>query len=90
MGWLRDLMRSRVPPIRSFDALARLALARPDWPPTVRPKPRSLGALFSRLDREAGLEWLDDREQVRTVLAGVRDIDPIRDTGKSELPHPLL
>jgi hypothetical protein len=69
MGWLRDLMRARQPPIRSFDALARAAIARPDWPSGSRLQPRSLAALLSRLDRDVGLEWLREREQIQTLLA---------------------
>lgn len=69
MGWLRDLMEASVPPFRSFGALARRALESPDWPTGTSPQPRSLAALFSKLDRRIELEWLADRPAVQRVLA---------------------
>ncbi|HEY6729152.1 MAG TPA: hypothetical protein VI197_34315, partial [Polyangiaceae bacterium] len=69
MGWLRDLMEASSPPFRSFGALARRALASPDWPAGTAPQPRSLAALFSKLDRRIELEWLADRPAVQRVLA---------------------
>jgi len=69
MGWLRDLMEAATPPFRSFGALARRALASPGWPAGTAPQPRSLAALFSKLDRRLELEWLGDRPDVQRVLA---------------------
>lgn len=69
MGWLRELMRSADPPVRSFGELARAAVASDEWPATVQSQPRSLAALFSKLDREQELEWLADRTDVQHVLA---------------------
>ena len=69
MGWLRDLMGAVQPPIRSFGALARAALASPDWPADTRVQPRSLAAIFSKLDHDQELAWLEDRAAVQQVLA---------------------
>src|SRR5688572_5751989 len=69
MGWLRDLMEASTPPFRSFGALARRVLESPDWPADTAPQPRSLAALFSKLDRRIELEWLGDRPAVQRVLA---------------------
>lgn len=67
MGWLRDLMQAAE--MGSFGALARAALAHPNWPSEVRPQPRSLATMFSRFDRGIELEWLSDRPAVQQVLA---------------------
>jgi hypothetical protein len=56
---------------RSLGALARAALAHPDWPADSRPQARSLAALLSKLDRGIELEWLADRPGVQEVLAEV-------------------
>jgi hypothetical protein len=64
-------MRAADPPLRSYDALARASLARPSWPDRVRPQPRSLAAVFSKLDRNLELDWLAEREEVQRVLADV-------------------
>lgn len=69
MGWLRDLMTAARPPVRSFGELARRALAHPDWPKGSVPQPRSLAALFSKLDRDQELDWLADRQAVQQILA---------------------
>ncbi len=69
MGWLRDLMSSANPPVRSYGVLARQVLAAPDWPDISRPQPRSLAALFSKFDRNQELDWLTERPQVQMVLA---------------------
>lgn len=69
MGWLRDLMGAAQPPIRSFGALARAALASPDWPADSRVQARSLAAIFSKLDHDQELAWLEDRAAVQQVLA---------------------
>ncbi len=69
MGWLRDLMMASRPPVRSFGALARAALASPDWPADTRIQPRSLASIFSKLDHDQELAWLEDRPAVQQVLA---------------------
>lgn len=69
VGWLRDLMKAARPPVRSFGELARQALAHPDWPKGSVPQPRSLAALFSKLDRDQELDWLADRQGVQQILA---------------------
>lgn len=63
------MMDASSPPFRSFGALARRALASPDWPAGTTPQARSLAALFSKLDRRIELEWLGDRPAVQRVLA---------------------
>ena len=55
MGWLRELMASRDPPVRSFGSLARAALDYPSWPESVSAQPRSLAAVLSKLDRDQEL-----------------------------------
>ncbi|MCA9596997.1 MAG: hypothetical protein KC776_26965 [Myxococcales bacterium] len=69
MGWLRELMASRDPPVRSFGSLARAALDHPSWPESVSAQPRSLAAVLSKLDRDQELEWLADRPDAQRVLA---------------------
>jgi hypothetical protein len=69
MGWLRDLMLSAQPPYRSFGALARASIAHAAWPGSVRAQPRSLATIYSKLDRDADLEWLSDRVDVQRVLS---------------------
>src|SRR5689334_19349209 len=76
MGWLRDSMRQGRAPRRSFGAVARAALAHPAWPKESRPQPRSLAALFSKLDRGLELQWLADRPAVQAVLAEVIGAPP--------------
>jgi hypothetical protein len=71
MGWLRELINSSSTGIRSYEALARTALKHPGWPAASRPRPRSLAALFGKLDRGQELEWLADRGAVQQVLADV-------------------
>ncbi len=71
MGWLRDLMATANPPVPSFGALARAALADPDWPEGSRPQPRSLEALLGKLDRGLELGWLAERPAERKCLARV-------------------
>lgn len=67
MGWLRDMMAEAG--LRSFGELARRALANPDWPNDSRAQPRSLEAIFGRLDRREDLDWLSDRPGVQQVLS---------------------
>lgn len=69
MGWLRQMMASASPAFRSYDALAEAALEDPSWPSEYQPQPRSLAAIFSKLDREVELEWLVDRPGVQQTLA---------------------
>lgn len=72
MGWLRNLMADANPAIRSYGALARMALAHRDWPPDgPKPQPRSFASLCSKLDRGLELEWLADRPGVQRVLGDV-------------------
>ena len=80
MGWLRQLMLESEPPIRSFGALARAALGSPLWPKDASVQPRSLAAVFSKLDRQVDLEWLTDRPTVQQVLVALLGCSP------SELP----
>ncbi|MGC4068139.1 MAG: hypothetical protein QM784_26525 [Polyangiaceae bacterium] len=56
---------------RSFGELAREALAHQDWPEDTRAQPRSLEAIFGRLDWKEDLDWLQDRPGVQQVLAEV-------------------
>jgi len=69
MGWLRELMGSAEPPVVGYGELARRTLQHPEWPGDTRPQPRSLAALFSKLDRNQELEWLAEREAVQRALA---------------------
>ena len=62
-------MVAATPPVPSFGALARAALADDDWPPSSRPQPRSLEALLGKLDRDLELGWLAERPAVRKCLA---------------------
>jgi hypothetical protein len=71
VGWLRDSMRQSRQPHRSFGAVARAALAHPEWPKDSRPQARSLASLLSKIDRGIELEWLADRPAVQHVLAEV-------------------
>ena len=57
MGWLRDLMSSAVPPLRSYDEFARQALLHSAWPESSRMKSRSLSALCSKLDKKSDLKY---------------------------------
>src|SRR5262245_38457839 len=79
MGWLRDLMISSTPPIRSFGALSRAALLEADWPAESKIQLRSLATLFSKLDNGRELDWLAERTDVQAALAkllkcGVQEI----------------
>ncbi|MEO8183056.1 MAG: hypothetical protein ABI895_29845, partial [Deltaproteobacteria bacterium] len=69
MGWLRELMASAEPAVGGYGELARLTLQHPEWPEDTRPQPRSLAALYSKLDRNQELEWLAEREAVQRALA---------------------
>ncbi len=69
MGWLRDLMSQAEPAIAGYGELARRSLEHPEWPEDTRPQPRSLAALFSKLDRGQELEWLAERDAVQRALA---------------------
>src|SRR6186713_386061 len=71
MGWLRDLMASANPRPRSFDELARSCVESADWPELARMAPRSLSALFSKLDRDENVGWLAGRPEVQLGLARV-------------------
>jgi hypothetical protein len=69
MGWLRDLMTTADPPVRSFEKLAAAAAKTPDWPTSSRVQTRSLATLLGRLDRGQDLSWLADRQAVQVALA---------------------
>ena len=69
MGWLRDLMSSAVPPLRSYDEFARQALLHSAWPESSRMKSRSLSALLSKLDKKSDIEWLRDRPEIQGIFA---------------------
>jgi len=69
LGWLRDLMSSAKPPIRSFGRLATQLLADPGWPEEQPLQARSLAAILSKLDRDIDLGWLADRADVQILLA---------------------
>ncbi len=69
MGWLRDLMNSADPPLKSFDSLARAVLSHSAWADESKPQPRSLSALLGKLDRGRELDWLLDRPWVQGALA---------------------
>lgn len=71
MGWLRTLMAETEPPLPSFGRLAARCIGHPEWPDDVRSRERSLSALFSKLDRNLELEWLDERPAVQRVLSSV-------------------
>lgn len=62
-------MAAAVPPIDGYGELARQCLAHSEWPADTQPQPRSLAALFSKLDRGIELEWLADRDAVQRTLA---------------------
>ncbi|HVZ32491.1 MAG TPA: hypothetical protein VG963_08695, partial [Polyangiaceae bacterium] len=62
-------MSSAEPPVTGYGELARRTLQHPDWPEDTRPQPRSLAALFSKLDRNQELEWLAERDAVQRALA---------------------
>ncbi len=69
MGWLRDLMQQAPTPVRSLGDLSRSALRSSDWPSDTKMQPRSLAALFSKLDRDQELDWLGDRPGAQVALA---------------------
>ncbi len=69
MGWLRDLMQQAPTSMRSLGDLSRAALRSGDWPSDTRMQPRSLAALFSKLDRDQELDWLGDRPGAQVALA---------------------
>ena len=69
MGWLRDLMQQAPTPIGSLGDLSRSALRSGDWPSDTKMQPRSLAALFSKLDRDQELDWLGDRPGAQVALA---------------------
>jgi len=69
MGWLRDLMHQAPTPVRSLGDLSRAALRSGDWPTDTKMQPRSLAALFSKLDRDQELDWLGDRPGAQVALA---------------------
>jgi hypothetical protein len=69
MGWLRDLMQQAPTPVRSLGDLSRAALRSNDWPRDTRMQPRSLAALFSKLDRDQELDWLGDRPGAQVAIA---------------------
>src|SRR5262245_52695672 len=62
-------MRSAPAPLDGYGDLARRCLAHAEWPSDTQPQPRSLAALFSKLDRCIELEWLADRDAVQRTLA---------------------
>jgi hypothetical protein len=55
--------------MRSLGDLSRAALRSGDWPSDTRMQPRSLAALFSKLDRDQELDWLGDRPGAQVALA---------------------
>jgi hypothetical protein len=67
VGWLRESMSQAG--LRSFGELARLALGHPEWPEDSRAQPRSLEAIFGRLDKREDLDWLSDRPGIQQILA---------------------
>jgi hypothetical protein len=69
LGWLRDLMLSSKPPIRSFGRLATQLLGDSGWPVEQRLQARSLATILSKLDRDVDLGWLADRVDVQVLLA---------------------
>lgn len=69
MGWLRDLMTAAPDPPASYGDLARRLLAHEDWPNSTRMQERSLAALFSKLDRGEGLDWILERPSVQHLLS---------------------
>jgi len=69
MGWLRDLMQQAPTPIGSLGDLSRSALRSGDWPSDTKMQPRSLAALFSKLDRDQELDWLGDRPGAQVAIA---------------------
>lgn len=69
MGWLRDLMQQAPTPVRSLGDLSRSALRSAEWPSDTKMQPRSLAALFSKLDRDQELDWLGDRPGAQVALA---------------------
>lgn len=69
MGWLRDLMQQAPTPVRSLGDLSRSALRSAEWPSDTKMQPRSLAALFSKLDRDQELDWLGDRPGAQIALA---------------------
>lgn len=73
MGWLKEQMLRREPPLRSFAHLAESCQSHPEWPDSARLRPRSLATLFSKIDRGQELDWLRDRPTVARVLAQVLD-----------------
>lgn len=92
MGWLRDFMLEASPPVRSFGALARVALKAPNWPVDSQQQERSLAAIFSKLDRQLEVDWLADRVGVQRVLAEVlgRPMADLRQAVSSEAtPRPM-
>jgi hypothetical protein len=64
------------PPVRSLDRLAAECLNSDRWPESGRMQPRSLGAIFGKLDRDENLEWLASRPEVQSALAEVLRADP--------------
>lgn len=87
--------------MRSLGDLARAALRSGDWPSDTRMQPRSLAALFSKLDRDQELDWLGDRpgaqlavakalgaplEDIRARLRGRQDASPAQVLRLRSLP----
>ncbi len=89
MGWLRDLMSTGEPGLRSFGALARATLASNAWGDAQRPQSRSLAALFSKLDRRIELDWLAERPHVQLALADVLrcPVSDVREALEAERPE---
>ncbi|RYZ03707.1 MAG: hypothetical protein EOO73_27000 [Myxococcales bacterium] len=56
-------------PVRSLGDLSRATLRSSDWPTDTKMQPRSLAALFSKLDRDQELDWLGDRPGAQVALA---------------------
>ncbi len=49
--------------------MSRAALRSSDWPADTHMQPRSLAALFSKLDRDQELDWLSDRPGAQVAIA---------------------
>jgi hypothetical protein len=64
-------MLSAKPSTRSFDELARSCLESAEWPEMARMAPRSLSAIFGKLDRDENIGWLAGRPEVQLALARV-------------------
>ncbi len=69
--WAGSAISCSKPQLRSgaWADLSRSALRSGDWPGDTKMQPRSLAALFSKLDRDQELDWLGDRPGAQLALA---------------------